>query len=72
MTTDDEQDGRAYTVVENAEAQYSVWLADRPLPNGWVMSGFTGTKKACLERIAEVWTDMRPKSLRGAHAQNEG
>ena len=25
---------------------------------------FAGTKKACLDHIEKVWTDMRPKSLR--------
>jgi len=26
--------------------------------------GTSGTKTVCLEHIKEVWTDMRPKSLR--------
>jgi MbtH protein len=51
-------------VVVNDEEQYSVWDADRPLPAGWRATGFTGTRQECLDHIDEVWTDMRPLSLR--------
>jgi MbtH protein len=54
----------SYLVVVNHEEQYSIWAADRTLPAGWRAAGFTGTKKECLEHIGEVWTDMRPLSLR--------
>ncbi|MFD8478578.1 MbtH family protein [Kitasatospora sp. NPDC059673] len=57
-------DGRHYHVVINAEEQYSIWQTDRPIPAGWSEAGFSGSKEACLAHIAEVWTDMRPLSLR--------
>jgi len=60
----DEEDDRTYRVVINHEEQYSIWFADRELPLGWKASGFVGTKKECLKHIEEVWTDMRPLSLR--------
>ncbi|WP_375462995.1 MbtH family protein [uncultured Methylobacterium sp.] len=65
-------DGDAtFLVVINDEAQYSIWPSYRPVPAGWSASGFSGTKTACLAHIDEVWTDMRPMSLRraldGAH-----
>lgn len=60
----DEEDDRQYRVVINHEEQYSVWFADRELPRGWKAEGFAGTKKECLQHIEEVWTDMRPLSLR--------
>lgn len=53
-----------YDVVINDEGQYSIWPADRPLPNGWTTVGIRGSQEECLDRIAEVWTDMRPRSLR--------
>ena len=62
MSTE-EQDHR-YVVVLNDEEQYSIWWAGRELPAGWRSNGFEGTKEACLEHIDEVWTDMRPLSLR--------
>jgi len=53
-----------YVVVINDEEQYSIWAAGRPVPAGWQPVGVSGTREMCLEHIAEVWTDMRPKSLR--------
>lgn len=53
-----------YTVVINHEEQYSIWPAGRELPSGWTEVGFRGPKAQCLDHIASVWTDMRPKSLR--------
>jgi MbtH protein len=63
MTTD-EKDHGVYLVVANAEEQYSIWAADRPLPEGWHLAGRRGSKSECLDYIKEVWTDMRPLSLR--------
>jgi len=53
-----------YAVVVNDEEQYSIWPADRPLPNGWYAEGKSGTEDECLTHIGRVWTDMRPLSLR--------
>jgi MbtH protein len=53
-----------YTVVLNHEEQYSIWPADQPVPAGWREAGKTGTKDECLAYVDEVWTDMRPLSLR--------
>jgi MbtH protein len=61
---DEQEDTRQYTVVVNHEEQYSIWFADRELPLGWTAVGKTGLKQECLEYIKEVWTDMRPLSLR--------
>jgi MbtH protein len=62
---DDEQDDMTiYKVVVNHEEQYSIWPADRENPLGWGDVGRTGLKAECLAYIREVWTDMRPLSLR--------
>ncbi|HSH05513.1 MAG TPA: MbtH family NRPS accessory protein [Anaerolineae bacterium] len=55
-----------YKVVVNHEEQYSIWPAERDLPLGWKEDGKEGTKEECLAYIEEVWTDMRPLSLRQA------
>jgi len=60
----DEQDTKIYKVVINGEEQYSIWPADRPNAAGWSDAGRSGTKDECLAFIKEVWTDMRPRSLR--------
>jgi len=57
-------DNRSYRVVLNDEEQYSVWWTDRNLPAGWRAEGTEGTRDECLARIDEIWTDMRPLSLR--------
>jgi len=57
-------DNRSYRVVLNDEEQYSVWWTDRNLPAGWRAEGTEGTRDECLARIGEIWTDMRPLSLR--------
>jgi MbtH protein len=58
--------GREYQVVRNDEEQYSVWPTSHALPAGWVPAGGAGTKEQCLAEIAEVWTDLRPRSVREA------
>ncbi len=61
---DDAPDTREYVVVRNDEEQYSIWFAGRDLPDGWRAEGKRGTKTECLAHIDEVWTDMRPLSIR--------
>ena len=68
---EDEEDARSYAVVINDEEQYSIWLADREIPAGWRAAGVSGTKAECLKHIQEVWTDMRPASLRKWMAENK-
>jgi MbtH protein len=57
-------DGIRYVVVINDEEQYSIWAEHRELPAGWHTVGVAGTKQECLDHIEDVWTDMRPRSLR--------
>jgi MbtH protein len=68
---EDDDTTTIYQVVLNDEEQYSIWPADRELPLGWRAEGKTGTKAECLEHIDEVWTDMRPLSLRKRMAEQE-
>jgi MbtH protein len=64
MNRDEQEDTAIYKVVVNHEEQYSIWPADREVPLGWRDAGKTGLKDECLAYIKEVWTDMRPLSLR--------
>jgi MbtH protein len=61
---DDREDKTVYSVVINDEEMYSIWPADREIPLGWKAAGKTGSKQECIAYIEEVWTDMRPLSLR--------
>ena len=66
MSDTEQEDDRKYRVVVNDEEQYSIWPLDREPPSGWRDGGTSGTKEQCLEFISQVWTDMRPLSLRKA------
>jgi MbtH protein len=68
MTDGDEPDMRPYYVVVNDEEQYSIWSAALTVPDGWTTVGAAGQKAECLVRIAQLWTDMRPRSLRDSMA----
>jgi MbtH protein len=63
---EDEEEVTRYRVVLNDEEQYSIWPVRLDLPLGWREEGTLGSKSECLARIEEVWTDMRPLSLRRA------
>lgn len=61
---DFDDDNAIYKVVVNHEEQYSIWPSARENPLGWKDAGKVGSKEECLKFIKEVWTDMRPLSLR--------
>ena len=68
---DDTGDQR-FVVVINHEEQYSIWPKGREMALGWSETGFEGTRDECLAHIDEVWTDMRPLSLRKAMDAAQG
>lgn len=61
---EEQEDTTTYKVVMNHEEQYSLWPADQGAPLGWQEVGKSGPRAECLAYIQEVWTDMRPLSLR--------
>ena len=64
MSVNTEEDTRRYLVLINDEEQYSLWLKSNAVPAGWRATGFEGSKQECSQYVDEVWTDMRPLSLR--------
>ena len=60
----EQEDSTIYIVVVNHEEQYSIWPNYKEIPAGWKPAGFEGEKSKALAWIKEVWTDMRPLSLR--------
>jgi MbtH protein len=64
MSHYEQNDNAVYKVVINHEEQYSIWPADRDNALGWRDAGKAGTKAECLAYIEQIWTDMRPLSLR--------
>jgi len=64
MSISSTQSGAVYEVVVNQDGKYSIWPADKALPQGWSKADKQGAKESCLEFIRDAWTDMRPFSLR--------
>ena len=64
MTSVFDRDDIQFQVVVNHEEQYSIWPDYKEIPKGWRAVGKSGFKKECLGYIEQVWTDMRPLSLR--------
>jgi MbtH protein len=70
----DDTESTKYRVVVNDEEQYSIWDAECSNPSGWRDTPMSGSKSECLAYIEEVWTDMRPLSLRnkmGVHLNGD-
>jgi MbtH protein len=61
-----------FRVLINVEDQYSIWPIYKKIPYGWSDTGKSGTKEECLTYIQEVWTDMRPRSLKEQMAKIAG
>jgi len=57
-------DNARYQVLRNDEEQYSLWPATHEVPQGWHPVGKEGSRDECSAYVDEVWTDMRPASLR--------
>ncbi len=59
-----------YQVVVNHEEQYAIYPGQQALPKGWKAVGKSGNLQDCMNYIEEVWTDMRPLSLRRIEEKN--
>ena len=57
-------DEAGFVVLVSEEDQYCIWPSARPVPAGWRQVGAERSKAQCLAHVAEIWTDMRPRSLR--------
>ncbi len=65
-------DGETAVVLVNAEDQYSLWPAGKPIPDGWVTVSGPAPRAECLAFVETHWIDLRPLTLRQAMAQKPG
>ena len=65
----DDRGGTFYVLV-NDEGQYSLWPAFADVPAGWRVMFGADDRANCLAYIEKSWTDMRPKNLREAMAND--
>jgi MbtH protein len=70
MSVSEQEEDRRYTVLVNHEEQYSLWPKDVKIPAGWTQAREEGSKIDCLQFVDEVWTDLRPLSLRKRMAEH--
>lgn len=64
MTTDSDDSSSTYVALVNEEGQYSLWPDFKAVPAGWTIAKTACSRQECLDYIKEVWTDLRPLSLR--------
>lgn len=61
---DDDNSNVPRIVLINHEEQYSLWRVDVDIPEGWRQVFGPDSEAECMKYVDEVWTDMRPLSLR--------
>jgi MbtH protein len=64
----DDDEGRFFVLV-NDEGQHSLWPVFADVPDGWTVVYGEESRENCLTHIENSWTDMRPKSLIKAMAE---
>lgn len=57
-----------FFTVRNTEEQHSIWPVSQVIPHGWSSVYGPAARQECLARISEIWTDIRPRSVRTAAA----
>jgi MbtH protein len=55
--SDEERD---YLVLTNHQAEYSLWPAGLPVPDGWNAVHGPGQRAACARYVDQNWTALRP------------
>ncbi|WP_166905371.1 MbtH family protein [Mycobacterium sp. DL440] len=63
----DDENGTFYVLV-NDEDQHSLWPAFADVPAGWRTVFGAAGRAECLSYVEEIWSDVRPRSLREALA----
>lgn len=65
-----DDDNGAFFVLVNDEDQHSLWPVFADIPAGWRVVHGEASRAACLDYMEKNWTDLRPKSLRDAMAED--
>lgn len=65
-----DDDNGAFFVLVNDEDQHSLWPVFADIPAGWRVVHGEASRAVCLDYVEKNWTDLRPKSLRDAMAED--
>ncbi|MFI6422859.1 MbtH family protein [Streptomyces sp. NPDC050842] len=52
-----------FSVLVNAQGQYSLWPAAAPVPGGWTVALPPADRATALGYVNEHWSDLRPRAL---------
>ena len=53
-------DGNHFIVLTNSKNEYSLWPADKAVPEGWKDADYSGTKDECKAFIDKHWLALMP------------
>ncbi|MEV8594599.1 amino acid adenylation domain-containing protein [Streptomyces sp. NPDC052012] len=67
MNPFDNRDGQ-FLLLADDQGRHALWPAPLTVPAGW-RTVHRGGHADCLERVTELWTDMRPLSVVDAHTR---
>ncbi|KJK58370.1 MbtH family protein [Saccharothrix sp. ST-888] len=65
MTNPFDVPGGAFSVLVNADGQFSLWPATVEVPAGWTVAHGPADRATSLDYVNEHWTDLRPSGLAG-------
>ncbi|MDH6124892.1 MbtH family NRPS accessory protein [Kitasatospora sp. GP82] len=65
MTNPFDAEDAAFSVLVNAEGQFSLWPVAVEVPAGWTVAHGPADRSASLGYVNEHWTDLRPSSFAG-------
>ncbi len=63
MSTTETDETQAIAVLVNDEEQYCFWPGGKAVPPGW-RTVKEGPRAECADFVRNLWTDMRPLSIR--------
>ncbi|OBJ00381.1 MbtH family protein [Mycobacterium sp. 1465703.0] len=64
----DDEDA-TFVVLVNDEEQHSLWPTFADMPAGWRVVFGEASRADCLQYVEQNWSDIRPKSLIDALAE---
>jgi MbtH protein len=53
-------DGNLFIVLMNSKNEYSLWPADKGIPEGWKNANYSGSKDECKAYIDKHWLSLMP------------
>jgi MbtH protein len=59
-----------FLVLVNGRSERSLWPVFAPVPEGWEVDHGPAGREDCLRHVESTWTDLEPRSLHAAAADD--